>query len=53
MRRLRRSTHRGVVDLERDVCTWINEWNKNPKLFVWTKIAGEILDTLVAYCLRI
>jgi hypothetical protein len=32
---------------------WINEWNKDPKPFVWTKIADQILDTLTAYCQRI
>jgi len=30
-----------------------NEWNKNPKPFIWTKSADEILDTLAAYCQRI
>jgi len=52
-RKLRRSAHRSVVDLERDVRTWINEWNSDPKPFIWTKTADEILDTLAAYCLRI
>ena len=32
---------------------WINEWNTNPKPFIWTKTADEILDTLAAYCTRI
>ena len=36
-RRLRRSAHRSVVELERDIRGWINEWNKNPKPFIWTK----------------
>jgi transposase len=52
-RKLRRSAHRSVVDLERDVRIWINEWNNDPKPFIWTKTADEILDTLAAYCLRI
>lgn len=34
--KLRRSAHRSVVELERDIRGWINEWNKNPKPFVWT-----------------
>jgi hypothetical protein len=29
---------------------WIHEWNNNPRPFVWTKTADEILDTLAAYC---
>jgi transposase len=52
-RKLRRSAHRSVVELEADVRKWINEWNKDPKPFVWTKSADEILETLAAYCQRI
>jgi transposase len=52
-RKLRRSAHRNVTELETDIRKWINEWNKNPKPFVWTKSADEILETLAAYCQRI
>jgi len=52
-RKLRRSAHRSVTELETDIRKWINEWNKNPKPFVWTKTADEILETLAAYCGRI
>jgi transposase len=52
-RKLRRSAHRSVVELETDIRKWINEWNKNPKPFVWTKTADEILEALAAYCQRI
>ena len=52
-RKLRRSAHRSVTELEADIRKWINAWNKNPKPFVWTKTADEILDTLAAYCRRI
>jgi transposase len=52
-RKLRRSAHRNVTELETDIRKWINEWNKNPKPFVWTKTADEILETLAAYCSRI
>jgi transposase len=52
-RKLRRSAHRSVTELEADIRKWINEWNKDPKPFVWTKTADEILDTLAAYCQRI
>jgi transposase len=52
-RKLRRSAHRSVTELEADIRKWINEWNKNPKPFAWTKTADEILDTLAAYCQRI
>ena len=52
-RKLRRSAHRSVVELEADVRDWINAWNDDPKPFVWTKTADQILDTLAAYCTRI
>jgi hypothetical protein len=44
---------RSVTELEADVRAWINEWNKDPRPFVWTKAADQILDTLAAYCQRI
>jgi transposase len=52
-RKLRRSAHRSVTELEADIRTWINEWNRDPKPFVWAKTADEILHTLAAYCQRI
>jgi hypothetical protein len=52
-RKLRRSAHRNVTQLEADIRAWINEWKKNPKPFIWTETADEILETLVAYCQRI
>jgi hypothetical protein len=52
-RKLRWSAHRSVTELETDIRKWINEWNKNPKPFTWTKSADEILETLAAYCERI
>jgi hypothetical protein len=52
-RKLRRSAHRSVTELEADIRRWINEWNADPKPFVWTKTADEILDTLAAYCRRV
>ena len=52
-RKLRRSAHRSVTELEADIRKWINAWNEDPKPFVWTKTADEILGTLAAYCQRI
>lgn len=52
-RKLRRSAHRSVVELEADVRKWINEWNSDPKPFIWTKTTDEILETLATYCQRI
>jgi transposase len=48
-RKLRRSTHRSVTELEADVHHWTNEWNTDPKPFIWTKTADDNLATLAAY----
>jgi transposase len=50
---IRRGVHRSVQALEKDVRTWIKQWNHDPKPFVWTKTADEILDSLARYCRRI
>jgi transposase len=52
-RKLRRSAHRSVTELEADIRKWINAWNTDPRPFTWTKTADEILETLAAYCQRI
>jgi transposase len=52
-RKLRRSSHRSVKELEADVTAWIDAWNADPKPFVWVKTADEILDSLAAYCTRL
>ena len=52
-RKLRRSAHRSVTELEDDIRKWINEWNKVPKPFVFTKSAGDILETVAEYCQQI
>jgi transposase len=48
-RKLRRSAHRSVAELEADLRAWIDAWNEDPKPFVWTKTADEILDNLAGY----
>ena len=45
-RLLRRSDHRSVQALEADLRAWVKAWNENPKPFVWTKTADEILESL-------
>jgi transposase len=50
---LRRGTHRSVAELEQSIQDWIETWNQNPRPFVWTKTADEILDTIASYCQRI
>ena len=48
-----RGTHRSIQALEKDTRNWITAWNTNPKPFLWTKTADEILDNLATYCQRI
>ena len=48
-----RGVHKSVVALENDVRQWINNWNQNPKPFVWTKTAEDILQSLAKYIAKI
>jgi transposase len=50
---LQRGVHTSVQALEADIRNWIKTWNENPRPFVWTKTADEILDALNRYCQRI
>lgn len=43
---LQRSDHRSVQALEADIRKWVKAWNENPKPFVWTKTADQILSSL-------
>jgi transposase len=43
---LRRSDHRSVQALEKDIREWVKAWNENPQPFIWTKPAEEILASL-------
>ena len=43
---LQRSDHRSVQALEGDIRKWVKGWNENPKPFIWTKSAEQILESL-------
>jgi transposase len=43
---LRRGDHRSVQALEKDIRDWVKTWNENPKPFIWTKTAEQILESL-------
>ena len=43
---LQRSDHRSVQALESDIRNWVKGWNEDPKPFIWTKPAEQILDSL-------
>jgi transposase len=50
---IRRGAHKSVQALEADIRTWIENWNADPKPFIWTKTAEEILNSLARYIARI
>jgi hypothetical protein len=43
---IRRGVHTSVQALEADIRAWIKNSNQNPRPFIWTKTAEEILDSL-------
>jgi transposase len=52
-RKLKRGVHRTVRELNNDIRAWLDHWNENPRPYVWTKTADQILATLATYCNRI
>ncbi|WCN05069.1 IS630 family transposase [Streptomyces sp. M92] len=52
-KQIRRDVHKSVQALEKDIPTWIAAWNTDPKPYVWTKTADEILERLASYLNRI
>jgi transposase len=51
-RQIRRGTHCSTVELERAIKTYLQNHNRNPKPFVWTKTADQILESLKRFCMR-
>jgi transposase len=43
-RRLRRGVFGSVGELTKALRLWANHWNKDPKPFIWTKAADEIIE---------
>ena len=52
-KKLRRGTHTSVRQLNTDIRAWIETWNDNPRPYVWTKTADQILASIGNYCTRI
>jgi transposase len=52
-KKLQRGAHRTVRELNADIRAWIQTWNDNPRPYVWTKTADQILDSIARYCTRI
>src|SRR3984957_1768820 len=51
-KKLKRSAHGSVAALNKDIRAWIATWNENPRPFVWTKTADQILESITRYCTR-
>jgi transposase len=49
-KKLQRSAHRNVKELAADILAWADTWNENPRPFIWTKTAEQILERLADYC---
>lgn len=50
---IRRGTHRSTKELEAAIKEYLDIHNENPKPFIWTKSADEILESVKIYCERI
>lgn len=51
-KQIRRGTHRSTRQLEAAIYTYLEVYNEDPKPFVWTKTADEILASLARFCQR-
>jgi transposase len=51
-RQLRRSAFRSTEDLERTIRRYLDLRNEDPKPFIWTKSADEILASVARFCQR-
>jgi transposase len=52
-KKLRRGTHTSVRQLNNDIRAWIDTWNDDPRPYVWTKTADQILASIANHCNRI
>lgn len=51
-KQIRRSVHRSTLALEQTIKSYLDLNNHNPKPFVWTKTADEILASVARFCER-
>jgi transposase len=51
-RQIRRGTHRSTVELEQAIRTYLHVYNRDPRPFVWTKTADQILESIKRFCMR-
>ena len=50
---IRRGSHTSAQALEADIRAWVAAWNTDPKPFIWTKTAEQILESLGRLITRI
>jgi hypothetical protein len=51
-KQIRRGVHRSTEELETAIRAYIDAINTDPKPFVWTKSADDILATIKRFCLK-
>jgi transposase len=51
-KQIRRGVHRSTLQLENAIRHFIDHHNRNPKPFVWTKSADQILESVARFCKR-
>jgi transposase len=52
-KQIRRGTHRSTRQLEQPIRSYLDTYNADPKPFVWSKSADDILASIERFCLRI
>lgn len=52
-KQLRRGVHRSTRELEDAIYRYIDHQNQEPKPFIWTKTADQILESVAGFCKRI
>jgi len=51
-KQIRRGAHRSTAELEAAILAYLAIHNENPKPFIWTKSADQILASVARYCRR-
>ena len=52
-KQIRRGSFRSTRELETAIRAFLKHHNSQPKPFIWTKSADDILDSIARYCRRI
>ena len=52
-KQIRRGSYRSTRELEQAIDDYLAVYNEDPKPFIWTKSADDILESLKDYCTRL